>query len=71
MDNFSEFQFIRMRQRNLMPTYMKEFELELAIRPRPSVGSMLKKDYISSWFGFFEKYLSSGISAVHQADLLQ
>ena len=59
MAGLTDFEFIRMRQKNLMPSYMKEFHEELTNRSRPSIEYMPKHDYIYSWFSIFDEHFAN------------
>ena len=59
MEDLTEFELIRMRQKILMPSYMKEFHEELTNLPRPSFEYMPKNDYIYSWFSIFDERFSN------------
>ena len=49
-----EFEFVRRRLRNLMPSYMKSFEVECIEREKPDAESLPKKVYVKEWLNIFD-----------------
>tara|TARA_R110001606_G_C15404703_1_gene654215 strand:+ start:7815 stop:8225 length:411 start_codon:yes stop_codon:yes gene_type:complete len=49
-----DIKFIRVRQKHLMPEFMKAYEIELASIERPDKLSLTKTEYIQAWVSIFD-----------------